>query len=219
MNLTLGFDTSAGGVEAVLMDGGSVLSERREEMERGQAEALFPILEDMLAGAGASWRDLARIGVGSGPGNFTGIRISVAAARGLALSLGVPAIGVTGFESLIEGREAPALCLLPARGERFYAQVMSSGEELSAPLPLTTDDPLPDLSGLADPVSIGPSGWEPPARDWRPVTAHIRVERSLAVGAALRARRIGSTGSRPAPLYVKPVNASLPSEAPPTILP
>ena len=55
----------------------------------------MPLLEDVLAEAGIGWRDLAAIGVGTGPGNFTGVRISVAAARGLALGLGIPAIGVT----------------------------------------------------------------------------------------------------------------------------
>ncbi len=50
----------------------------------------MPLLEEMLAEAGAAWGDLAPIGVGIGPGNFTGIRISVAAARGLALGAGHP---------------------------------------------------------------------------------------------------------------------------------
>jgi tRNA threonylcarbamoyladenosine biosynthesis protein TsaB len=75
-------------------------------MARGQSERLVPMLEDLLAEGGVAWRDLDAIGVGIGPGNFTGIRIAVATARGLALGLRVPAVGVTGFD-------APAL--LPAR--------------------------------------------------------------------------------------------------------
>ena len=59
-------------------------------MARGQAERLVPMLEEMLAEAGLGWRDLDALGVCTGPGNFTGIRISVSAARGLALALDVP---------------------------------------------------------------------------------------------------------------------------------
>ena len=97
--LIVAFDTSAAHCAAALLSGDRVLAARAEEMGRGQAERLMPLLEEMLADAGAAWRDLARIGVGVGPGNFTGIRISVSAARGLALALGVPAIGVTTFDA------------------------------------------------------------------------------------------------------------------------
>ena len=64
-------------------------------MAKGQAERLMPMLEELLAEAGIAWRIFAPLAVGTGPGNFTGVRISVAAARGLALGLGIPAIGVT----------------------------------------------------------------------------------------------------------------------------
>jgi tRNA A37 threonylcarbamoyladenosine modification protein TsaB len=86
-----------------LLGGGRVLVTRAEEMGRGQAERLIPLLEEVLAEGGVTWRDLARIGVGIGPGNFTGIRISVAAARGLALALEIPAIGVSTFDAICAG--------------------------------------------------------------------------------------------------------------------
>ncbi|PKP74508.1 MAG: tRNA (adenosine(37)-N6)-threonylcarbamoyltransferase complex dimerization subunit type 1 TsaB, partial [Alphaproteobacteria bacterium HGW-Alphaproteobacteria-6] len=97
--LVLGFDTSAAHCAAALLRGDRILAARAEAMGRGQAERLMPMLEEMLAGAGAGWRDLAAIGVGTGPGNFTGVRISVAAARGLAVALAIPAIGISGFEA------------------------------------------------------------------------------------------------------------------------
>ncbi|PJE34371.1 tRNA (adenosine(37)-N6)-threonylcarbamoyltransferase complex dimerization subunit type 1 TsaB, partial [Pseudooceanicola lipolyticus] len=81
----LAFDTSAAHCAAALLSGDRLLASHAEAMSRGQAERLLPLLEDMLDRAGLGWRDLDAIGVGTGPGNFTGIRIAVSAARGLAL--------------------------------------------------------------------------------------------------------------------------------------
>ena len=82
----LAFDTSGPHCAAALLLG-DALHLRVDDMARGQAEHLMPMLEEMLAEAHMRWRDLDAIGVGVGPGNFTGIRISVSAARGLALSM------------------------------------------------------------------------------------------------------------------------------------
>lgn len=112
-DLVLGFDTSAAHCAAALLGGGRVLAARAEEMGRGQAERLLPLLEAVLAEGGVCWRDLDRIGVGVGPGNFTGIRISVAAARGLALALGIPAIGVSSFDAIRAGG-CPGSAAVPA---------------------------------------------------------------------------------------------------------
>ncbi|MEL7282549.1 MAG: tRNA (adenosine(37)-N6)-threonylcarbamoyltransferase complex dimerization subunit type 1 TsaB [Pseudomonadota bacterium] len=98
-SLTLGFDTSAAHCAAALLSGTTVLTATSEEMARGQAERLMPMIEELLTTHGVGWSDLSRIGVGVGPGNFSGIRISVSAARGLALSLGIPAVGVSTFEA------------------------------------------------------------------------------------------------------------------------
>jgi len=109
--LTLGFDTSAAHCAAALLSGDDLLACRAEEMARGQAERLMPLLEEVLAEGGATWRDLSRIGVGTGPGNFTGIRIAVAAARGLALSLEVSTFGISAFDVIRAsgGRGVPAV--------------------------------------------------------------------------------------------------------------
>ncbi|KNG94353.1 tRNA (adenosine(37)-N6)-threonylcarbamoyltransferase complex dimerization subunit type 1 TsaB [Pseudaestuariivita atlantica] len=118
--LTLGFDTSAAHCAAALVSGGRVLVSVREEMARGQAERLMPMIEEMLHSAGVTWQELDRIGCGIGPGNFTGIRISVSAARGLALGLGVRAVGMSSFEAL--HRDMPdATALVAAPRGQVYA--------------------------------------------------------------------------------------------------
>ena len=109
----LAFDTSAAHCAAALLSGGRIVEARSEDMGRGQAERLMPFLEELLAAHDLGWHDLDRIGVGIGPGNFTGIRISVAAARGLALGLGVPAIGISGFDALRGGTAGLAAIAAP----------------------------------------------------------------------------------------------------------
>lgn len=97
--LILGFDTSAAHCAAALVRGDTVLHAVGEDMTRGQAERLMGLLSETLTSQGADWSDLSALAVGVGPGNFTGIRIGVSTARGLALGLGIPSYGVTGFEA------------------------------------------------------------------------------------------------------------------------
>ena len=118
--LILSFDTSAAHCAAALLSGDRILATRGEEMGRGQAERLFPMLEDLLGEANVTWRDLTAIGVGVGPGNFTGIRIAVSAARGLALGLSIPAVGVSSFDALREGAEGPVLAAVSAPRGAVY---------------------------------------------------------------------------------------------------
>lgn len=73
---------------------------RAEEIGRGHAEALAPMVEDALSEAGVSPQSLTRIGVNIGPGGFAGTRVGVAFARGLALSTGAKALGVSNLDAL-----------------------------------------------------------------------------------------------------------------------
>lgn len=115
----LAFDTSGAHCAAAIWRNRDIVTAQAEDMARGQAERLVPLLQDVLSSAGLTWADLTRIGVGIGPGNFTGIRISVACARGLALALNIPAIGVSGFEAI--GAIAPGTApLVPAPREQLY---------------------------------------------------------------------------------------------------
>ncbi len=85
-----------------LMAAGHKTVDLSEEMQRGHAERLFPMIDEALASAKISYGDLECIAVAAGPGSFTGIRIGIAAARGMALALGIPAVGVSVLEALAE---------------------------------------------------------------------------------------------------------------------
>jgi len=120
--LILAFDTSAAHCAAALLSGDTLLAQVEEPMAKGQAERLLPLLEEVLASADKTWADLDRLAVCTGPGNFTGVRIAVAAARGLALGLNIPAIGVTVLEARAHALPRPLVVAMDARRGAFYVQ-------------------------------------------------------------------------------------------------
>ena len=194
-DLILGFDTSAAHCAAALLSGDRVLSARSEDMGRGQAERLMPLLEELLADHGKCWQDLTAIGVGTGPGNFTGIRISVSAARGLALALGIPAVGVSGFRAAAFERQEPFAVKIPGPREQVYVQVFDGSE--SQPALMSQGD----LGSLNLPVFSCPT----------PDMLAVAITRC----AALQWQK---NPESPAPLYIKPADAAPSSDPPPVIL-
>ena len=100
-------------------------------MDRGQAERLLTMLEEMLAEAGSGWAALDGIGVVTGPGNFTGVRLAVAAARGLALALRIPAVGVSVFEALADRPGEVTITIADKRGR--FSQAFRDGSPLGPP--------------------------------------------------------------------------------------
>ncbi|MDH2325322.1 tRNA (adenosine(37)-N6)-threonylcarbamoyltransferase complex dimerization subunit type 1 TsaB [Cereibacter sp. SYSU M97828] len=133
--LILAFDTSAAHCAAALLSGGTLLAMVEEPMQKGQAERLMPLLEEVLASAGRKWSDLDAIAVGTGPGNFTGVRISVSAARGLSLGLGIPAIGITTLEAMAHGLPRPLVVALDAKRGEHYVQKFPGEARLAAEIP------------------------------------------------------------------------------------
>lgn len=101
-------------------------------MMRGHAEALMPLIVDMMSAANSDFAELDRIAVTVGPGSFTGLRVGVAAARGIALATGKPAVGVTTLAALaapfFEADESRALLtVIDARHDHLYMQLFGSG--------------------------------------------------------------------------------------------
>ena len=213
--LTLGFDTSGPHISALLLRGTeNALAEVHEDMPRGQAEALLPLLEDMLSRAGVSWSDLSAIGVGVGPGNFTGIRIAVSAARGLTLSLGIPAVGVSLLEAFALDADGPVLASVGAPRDHAYIQ----GFGMARDVPLA-HEAIANLSeDLVEPGlgAVGSAG--------AGIAAHLGIPHLPAIHAPGSAiARIAATRWRddpdaPVPLYIKPADAAPPRDAPPEIV-
>lgn len=210
--LILAFDTSVAHCAAVLLAGERVVVARAEAMAKGQAERLMPLLAEVLAEAGMGWHDLAALAVGVGPGNFTGVRIAVAAARGLALGLQVPAIGVTVLDAVAYGLPRPLAVVEDARRDQVYLQVFSADAAQAAQVCALADLP-PLLGGLALAGSAAAqvaalTGGAVRVPHCDPVEAMARIARS----------RIGQPQPRPAPFYLRGADAAPPRDPAPVLL-
>lgn len=134
----LAIDTSSEACSVGVAEGDRVIS-RSEIIGRGHAEILFGMIENALAAAGLGVGDLDRVAVTVGPGSFTGVRVGVAAARGLALALGQKAVGIGTLavhaeEARSLAGSVPVMALLAAgRGEIYGAAYAADGGEMLAP--------------------------------------------------------------------------------------
>jgi tRNA threonylcarbamoyl adenosine modification protein YeaZ len=211
--MILGFDTSGPWVGTALFRDGDVPAAHYVDMAKGQAEALMPMIEDTLADANAKLTDLTAIGVGIGPGNFTGIRISVSAARGLALALDIPAIGVSILDALAFNAPRPTLATLNAPRDHLYLQRTGDGVDRAPALVAKSD--------LADWITPGITlvGQDSPDLSATHNIAHAPAAFAPASAIArIAATRLATPQPRPAPLYIKPADAAPSREAGPVIL-
>ena len=185
------FDTSNQYIAAALYRGKQEVQSIIEFMPRGQAERLMSLLNELLEGASLNWPDISKIGVCTGPGNFTGIRIAVSAARGLALGLEIPAIGISSFEATLLGYGDEELALLPAN-EGFY--YVGSGPKNAKFL---SEDEIDSDS----------------TRYVHKATPEIQLK-----NIALLTLEKEANFSRPTPCYIKPADAAPSSSKVPNIL-
>jgi tRNA threonylcarbamoyladenosine biosynthesis protein TsaB len=98
--LILAMDSSSAACSAALARGATLLANRNEEMARGHAAALPPMIADILMSQGITARDLDAVAVSTGPGSFTGLRVAMAAAKGLALAIDRPLVGISCFDAV-----------------------------------------------------------------------------------------------------------------------
>jgi tRNA threonylcarbamoyl adenosine modification protein YeaZ len=112
--LILAFDTATDRATSALVRDGEVLGEQASKASRVLADA-----DELLRDAGLQEADITHLAVGTGPGSFTGIRIGLAAARGLSFSLGVPVAGVSTLEALAAGAPG-AVPVIDARRREVF---------------------------------------------------------------------------------------------------
>ncbi len=184
-------------------------------MDRGHAEALVPLVEQVMRDAGLDFRDLWRVAVTVGPGSFTGLRVGLSAARGFALVAQKPAVGVTTLAALAAPFLAmddtlPVVSAIDARHDHVYLQMFGAGgRTLIAPRIAAVKDAARAVaigavrlvgSGAALVAEAWPSGERPPmAVEVMPAPDVAWVARLGAVADPARAE--------PRPLYLRPPDA------------
>lgn len=218
----LGFDTATSACSAALWDAGEIKARGFEAMARGHSEHLIGMIQGVLADAGRDFAALDLIAVTTGPGAFTGLRIGLAAARGLALAAGLPCLGVTTLETIAaavpeaERRARTLLVVLETKRQDVYAQAFDAG-----------------LDPLGAPRALAPSGLHGLVAKGGVVVAGDAAERALAALLADGVDAVRAPGSGvpdaaqvcaiaavrwngdkdlppPGPLYLSPPLAKLP---------
>jgi len=214
----LAFDCAGSSCSAAVLDGAALVAHRFTATDRGQAEALMPMIAATLGEAGLEAGALDAIAVTTGPGGFTGVRIGLAAAQGLALARAIPLIGVTCFAAVVAAlpealRSEPILVALESKRDELYLQSFS-------PAP-----GIPALAPFAAWQSWMPAGRFVLAGDGAPrFAAAVARDLTLAPGpglvdAAEVARlaasswRPGDTPPWPRPLYLRAPDTSTPRAA------
>lgn len=132
--LILSLDTAMAACSAAVFDTleGRSLAAQFVTMERGHAEALAPMVADVMRVAGVEFPALDRVAVTAGPGTFTGVRIALSFARGLGLARGIPVIGLDTLSAIAANERAavPLLVASDARGGEVYAAVFDAARDM-----------------------------------------------------------------------------------------
>jgi tRNA threonylcarbamoyladenosine biosynthesis protein TsaB len=146
--LVLAIDTALESCAAAVLDteAETFLARQSLPMKRGHAEALMPLIDEVMKASGVSYAALDRIAVTVGPGSFTGLRVGISAARGLGLAAHRPVVGVTTLAAyaapLIDGdNQTPVIAAIDARHGHVYAQAFSGdGTTLIKPAIMPLDE-------------------------------------------------------------------------------
>jgi tRNA threonylcarbamoyladenosine biosynthesis protein TsaB len=139
--LILAIDTALDACAAAVLDteAGQLIAQESQAMKRGHAEALMPLIGRVIAASGTAFASLGRVAVTTGPGSFTGLRVGLSAARGIALAANIPVVGVTTLTAyaapiVSQNAEHPVISVIDARHDQVYLQVVSgNGSALVRP--------------------------------------------------------------------------------------
>lgn len=131
----LSVDTCLAASSVAVIEDGSPLAARSEPMTRGHQERIAPLAKEIAAEAGIAFSDLDRIAVTVGPGSFTGLRVGLSFAKGLAEALSIPCVGINSLEALAasSGASGFVATVLDAKMAQVYLQVFDGGTALMAP--------------------------------------------------------------------------------------
>jgi N6-L-threonylcarbamoyladenine synthase len=212
----LAIDTALAASAVGLLDAGGRRHFDSATIGVGHAEYLMPQIGRLVATAGLTLADVRGLVVVVGPGSFTGIRAGLAAARGFALALSAPLVGVTTLEALaaegaarLPGRAIVAA--LDARRDQVYAAARAADGTVLAPPALLSTAAAADLVRRHDAAVIGSAAAVLAAQTGAPV-AGDQPQAGIATVLALGAAR-AAAARPPAPLYLRAADAKIPTNA------
>ncbi len=212
-------DTSLGlctvGVFEVDSAGASCLGLRSEPMTKGHSERIAGFARDAATAAGVSFAHLDRIGVTVGPGSFTGLRVGLAFAQGLAAALGRPLVGISGLDALAASAgEAPEVAaLIDARRGQVYARVWRGGVADGPAEALTLEAAAGRIATLAGGAVLVGSG-APLFADVASGRTVIALEGPDPAALARLAAAADPALAVPRPLYLRAPDATPPTRLP-----
>ncbi len=222
----LALDSTLAACSVAVVDGDEVLANAWEAMTRGHAERMIPMTLEVMDRAGIAFDQLDLVAVTVGPGSFTGVRVGLAAARGLALAAGLPIAGFTTHETLAASVDANsfagrslAVALDARRGQIYLQTFAQDGAALSPPLIAERADcRLPQGSWLA--VGSGADAFADQAGVMIDPEEYLPDARRVA---ALAIQRFVTDEepfpkTPPGPLYLRPADAKRPGELAPVKL-
>jgi tRNA threonylcarbamoyladenosine biosynthesis protein TsaB len=214
----LAIDTALEACAGAVLDTAQVATSvnESESMQRGHAEALVPLVARLMERAHLSFNDLDRVAVTVGPGSFTGLRVGIAAARGIGLAAGKPVVGLTTLAAfaapLIAADDTqPVVAAIDARHDQVYLQVFGpGGRTLVAPRLASLREAAqraaasgaPRIAGTA--ARLVAAAW--PADERAPGAVEEQRAPDIAWVARLGAAA-QDTGSPPKPLYLRAPDA------------
>lgn len=206
----LAIDTSSRNCSAHLKRSDGVSYERSDLIERGHAERIIGMIDEAIEHLNLSYQDLTRIGVTTGPGSFTGVRVGLSAARGLALALNIPVVGVSTLEALAGGvdEECAKLVVQDAKRGEFYAQFFDAdGSSNDGPLLHKINDTVPKSWCEPERLALIGSGAEHflPLIDKAFIATNQDAPSIEVVSRLCQAAKAGSI--KPKPLYLRAADA------------
>jgi tRNA threonylcarbamoyladenosine biosynthesis protein TsaB len=220
--LILAIDTALDACAAGILDtdAGKLIAQESLAMKRGHAEALMPLIARVMKQSGVAFAALDRIAVTTGPGSFTGLRVGLSAARGIALAANKPVVGLTTLTAyaapiVSQNGEQPVLSAIDARHDQVYFQMVSgNGSSLIRPRLAPIEEAL-DASRFGAPHLVGNAagilGQRWPAQAQPPFKVDPQAAPDIAwvawLGAAV------SPNTAPArPYYLRAPDAKLPKD-------
>ena len=207
----LSVETALGACSVAVLDGEKILAHHFEEMARGHAEALAPMVDAAMKKAGLAFSELDLLAVTTGPGTFTGQRVGLAFMRGLRLALNKPLTGVTTLEAMAAATGAKrAAAIHDARREEAYLLLWENEQTVLAPMVLPFAEAVEKIRAFG-PAALAGTGAPAACEKLGPEYPLSAIRQPDALMVARLAQKRPVSDSAPAPLYLRAPDAKLPA--------